>query len=472
MLRFLKNKLFYLVLFLFILGLFIFNKNTHFHGHSINQIKNRIMASLQESTSPTLSKKKVRELELGQISNKSKNTQNEQKVILNDPALQQAWGVEKSQALKAWEITQGSNDIIVAIIDTGCDLAHEDLDGNFWSNQGEMGLDKNGQPKQSNKIDDDQNGFIDDVHGWNFASKNNDLTDNHGHGTHIAGIIGARANNGHGIVGISPNVKMMCLKYYDPKLNSDHLGNTIASFHYAIKMGAKIINYSGGGTEPSFEEKAALELAQEKGILLVAAAGNERSNSDVHHYYPADYGLSNIISVTAINPNTEVLPSSNYGVETVDLAAPGQNILSTLPGSTYGYMTGTSQATAFVTGAAVLVYAHHPEFLHSDVKKYILATGDSQKTLLAKTKTSKQLNLFKSLVMMDSTISLTGLKGSSSQIIPSSTGSFENGGNGGGSGEGSRRAPGASGNSLLDLNQFSRDMVKKTTPPRKGASEE
>jgi len=386
----------------------------------------------------------ARQLEPSQILGQTKSIKNEPKVILNDPALQQAWGVDKSNALKAWEITQGSDKIVVAVIDTGCDLKHEDLSGNYWVNVKES--------KKPDGIDNDENGFIDDYYGWNFSGNNHDLTDNHGHGTHIAGIIGALANNGKGIVGISPRVKIMCLKYYDPKAPSDHLKNTVAAIHYAIKMGAQIINYSGGGLEPSPEERAAIELAEKKGILFVAAAGNERSNSDLHKYYPADYGLSNIISVTAINPSSQVLPSSNYGTQTVDIAAPGQNILSTLPGSSYGFMTGTSQATAFVTGAAVLVMARHPEFSYLEVKKYILATGDVEPSLIAKTRTSRQLNLFKSLAMMDSTVSITGLKGNSNQAIGSEK-PVPNLGD-----------PNSSG--LSEFNSFSRDFVDKIKPSR------
>jgi len=141
----------------------------------------------------------------------------------------------------------------------------------------------------------------------------------------------------------------------------------------------------------------------------VAAAGNERSNSDQNHYYPADYGLKNIISVTAIDPTTEVLPSSNYGVVTVDLAAPGQNILSCLPGNSYGLMTGTSQATAFVSGAAALIMSHKNQYYQArDVKTYILATGDTSSSLIAKTKTSRQLNLFKSLTILGAETAVSG----------------------------------------------------------------
>jgi subtilisin family serine protease len=175
-------------------------------------------------------------------------------------------------------------------------------------------------------------------------------------------------------------------------------------------MKAHIINYSGGGLEYSEDEKQAILDAKRQGILFIAAAGNERSNSDKHKYFPADYGLSNIISVTAIDPNTEVLASSNYGVETVDLAAPGQNILSALPGNAYGFMTGTSQATAFVTGAAAVIMAHKETFLPEETKKYLLRTGDGEETLVNKTGTSRKLNLYKALTVLDSGIGLTGIQ--------------------------------------------------------------
>lgn len=330
--------------------------------------------------------------------------------MMNDPAIHQAWGLKKSDAARAWEVSQGSRKIVVAVIDTGADVKHEDLSNNIWTNPGETGTDKLGRNKATNNIDDDGNGFVDDVHGWDFVSNTNNLVDNHGHGSHIAGIIGAEAGNGKGIAGIAPQVSMMILKYYDPKVpRTDNLKNTVNAIKYAVRMKANVINYSGGGTEFSQDEFNAIKEAQSQGILFVAAAGNERSNSDQHKYYPADYGLTNIISVTAIDPSTEVLASSNYGTETVDIAAPGQNILSTLPNGSYGYMTGTSQATAFVTGAAVLVMAHREQIQAEEIKKYILSTGSSESSLLAKCRTSKQLNLFKALTMLDSGVGVSGI---------------------------------------------------------------
>ena len=366
--------------------------------------------SLSPSRSQSSSAKDgSRILENSFITSKTDKVEDEPSALFNDPAISQAWGLKKSDAARAWSVTKGSRDILVAVIDTGIEVKHEDLSGNLWKNPGETGKDAQGRDKATNGIDDDGNGFVDDVYGWNFVSNNNKLDDNHGHGTHIAGIIGAEAGNGKGITGIAPEVSLMILKYYDPKVaGTDNLKNTVAAIRYAVKMGANIINYSGGGTEYSKEEYEAISEAQKKDILFVAAAGNERSNSDQHHYYPADYKLSNIISVTAIDPSTQVLASSNYGVETVDIAAPGQNILSCLPGGAYGYMTGTSQATAFVTGAAALVMAHKQSFKAEDVKKYILATGDAQTQLASKTRTSRQLNLYKALTVLDQGVSSSG----------------------------------------------------------------
>lgn len=352
----------------------------------------------------------AREIELGLVRDQTLTVEDEPSALFNDPAIKQAWGLKKSDAARAWAVSQGTKDTIIAVIDTGIDENHEDLKNNLWVNQGESGKDSNGKNKASNGIDDDNNGFIDDIHGWNFVSNNNRLTDNHGHGTHIAGIIGAQAGNGKGISGISPNVSLMVLKYFDPKVpNTDNLKNTVAAIRYAVKMGAHIINYSGGGVEYSQDEFEAVQSAEKKGVLFVAAAGNERSNSDQNHYYPADYGLKNIISVTAIDPTTEVLASSNYGVVTVDIAAPGQNILSCLPNNSYGLMTGTSQATAFVSGAAALIMSHKNEYFKApEVKKYILSTGDTASTLIAKTKTSRQLNLFKSLTILGGETGFSG----------------------------------------------------------------
>lgn len=337
-------------------------------------------------------------------------TKKDVSVLLNDPAMNQKWGLAQNQIGKAWKISQGSKKIKVAIIDTGIDVKHEDLKDNLWLNSGETGFDEQGRDKATNGIDDDGNGFVDDVYGWNFVRNNNDLSDNHGHGTHIAGIVGAVGGNGKGISGVSPEVSLMVLKYYDPKgFGEDNLKNTIKAIHYAIDNGAHIINYSGGGLEYSAEEKAAIEKARKRGILFIAAAGNERSNSDIKKYYPADYNLDNIVSVTAIDDKTRVLPSSNYGILTVDIAAPGNNIYSTLPDNKYGMMTGTSQATAYVSGVAALVLAHHKDYKPIQVAKYLKNTGDIMDSLKGKTKHTRRLNSYRALSILDSGVGATGI---------------------------------------------------------------
>jgi len=405
------------------------------------------------SLSKSRKKKSDREFELSKITSKMDRVEDEPSALFNDPAISQAWGLKKSDAARAWSVTQGSKKLIVAVIDTGIDIKHEDLQSNLWKNPGETGTDKKGKEKASNGVDDDDNGFVDDVYGWNFVSNNTKLDDNHGHGTHIAGLIGAQAGNGKGIIGIAPEVSLMILKYYDPTVsNSDNLKNTVKAIRYAVKMGAVIINYSGGGTEYSQDEFDAVQEAEKKGVLFVAAAGNERSNSDQFHYYPADYKLSNVISVTAIDPSLEVLASSNYGVETVDIAAPGQNILSTLPGNSYGFMTGTSQATAFVSGAAALVMAKKPNFKFQDVKKHVLSTGDAFTNLASKTRTSRKLNLYKSLTVLDEGVAASGIMTGSGVVQKFSSQTHSD-------------------NNTSDVSQFGRSLmeaVKKPLAPKPG----
>ena len=350
----------------------------------------------------------LRNLELG-VAKSGTLKDSKPSIIMNDPAINRKWGLAKSNALDAWQLTTGSREIVVAVIDTGIDISHPDIKNNLWKNPGETGKDKNGRNKATNGIDDDKNGFIDDVHGWNFVHSNNYLKDNHGHGTHIAGIVGAEGGNGYGVTGVAPKVSLMILKYFDPKSPGNNLVNTIKAIDYATRMKAHIVNYSGGGLEFSQPEFRAIQRAEQRGVLFVAAAGNERSNSDFHKYYPADYNLDNIISVTALNPTLKVLNSSNYGVKTVDIAAPGENIYSTLPNGHFGTMTGTSQATAFISGIAALLMSHNRDFDAKAVKKYILRTGDNLPWLKSKTGTSKKLNMMRALTMLDQGVGASGV---------------------------------------------------------------
>jgi hypothetical protein len=279
---------------------------------------------------------------------------------------------------------------LIAIIDTGIDIHHPALKDRIWINPGESGFDSQGLRKESNGIDDDGNEFVDDVHGYDFTRSRDALGDEHGHGTHIAGIIES--------ISSKEKVKYMSLIYYRNGIDGESaLKNSIEAVRYAIRMKVDIINYSGGGNLPNAIEKAVFEEANRQGILVVAAAGNEASNSEKRPFYPANYHLPNILSVTATDGRPGgILPSSNFGKRSVAVAAPGKEIRSTLPGGGFGTMTGTSQATAFVTGAAVrvlqsarsLAIEPSPEF----VIEKLVAAGAVSLELKGKTRNSTHLD--------------------------------------------------------------------------------
>lgn len=249
--------------------------------------------------------------------------------------------------------------IVIAIIDTGLDSGSHELQKLLWENPGEAGLDDKGRPKSSNGLDDDGNGYIDDVHGWDFARDANTTQDVHGHGTHITGIIDQVVRQSNSL---SIPIRYMILKYYDTNLAAHStLHGTIRAFEYAVRNGAHIINFSGGGQQADPKEKEVLLRAESAGVLVVAAAGNDGLNTDRTGYFPANYPLSNIISVGGVSANMQRVPSSNFGSSSVTLSAPGENIRSTLPQDKIGLMTGTSQATAFVTGVAALTLLYRPD---------------------------------------------------------------------------------------------------------------
>lgn len=323
-----------------------------------------------------------------------------------DAMMGQQWGLLNigffdafSPTLKAMKAqTQPcSPSIIVAVVDTGIDYTHPELQDSLWVNPGETGewhdpLGKSTcHSKACNGIDDDGNGFVDDVVGWDFVHDVPYPYDTHGHGTHISGIISSKSANGAGTTGVCPEVTIMPLKYYDNSgIGYNNLQNTVRAIQYAVKNGAHIINYSGGGADPALTERLAIEQANKRGILFVAAAGNDGHNNLTSPYYPASYPLDNIISVASLNKQNQLLPSSNFG-KTVMVGAPGLTILSTLPGNRFGTMSGTSQATAFVTGAAALLasqFKNASDFDYKKVKSWILdgskpLKGNESKTLVS-----------------------------------------------------------------------------------------
>lgn len=289
-----------------------------------------------------------------------------------------------------------ARNIVVAVIDTGIDTNHPQLVDYMWNNSREV----------IDGMDNDQNGFVDDIQGWNFVSNNNRPTDQHGHGTHIAGIIVQQISKAQ----VVQSVKILPLKYFDSNLSgSENLYNSLSALKYAIDMNVDIINYSGGGSTSSLEEEALLELAEKKNILVVAAAGNESNDADQKPFYPANYGLSNVISVTAIDSEVSILPTSNYGKNNVDIAAPGKSIFSTLPGNKFGKMTGTSQATAYVSGLAgalLSALAARPD--PSLLKRRILLTSDPSSHLTSKIKSGAAINLASTMSALDEFTSATG----------------------------------------------------------------
>jgi len=249
-------------------------------------------------------------------------------------------------ATEGWEIETNASEVIVAIIDSGINLQHEDLISNLWTNPLEI---------PNNGVDDDENGYVDDHHGINSITGSGDPTDDNGHGTHCAGIIGASANNGVGISGIAWEVKLMPLKF----LNTEGEGATsdaIECIRYAIENGATIMNNSWGGQNFLASLQNAIEEANSAGIIFVAAAGNEGSDNDSNPTYPANYNVPNIVSVASINRDGSLSEFSNYGVDTVDVAAPGAEIPSTWHDSNTAYETisGTSMATPLAAGILAL----------------------------------------------------------------------------------------------------------------------
>lgn len=286
------------------------------------------------------------------------------------------------QAVDAWKIEEGNRNVIVAVIDTGIDPHHKSLSSNMWH---DSSLKKS------------------DIFGWNFVSDRPNPIDEHGHGTHVAGIIGATADPTSGVSGVAHRVSIMPVKYYsDANPGAVNLRNTVRAINYAIDHGAKIINYSGGGPEFSEEEYLAIKRAETKGILFVSAAGNEHQNTDrvENYYYPSAYRLTNIISVAATDIKNNLLPSSNWGKKSVDVAAPGENIFSTLPGGRFGYMSGTSQATAFVTGMAALLLSQDPHLTPQKIKEIITQSVDPFPQLKDKVASGGRVNAYRALLKL------------------------------------------------------------------------
>jgi subtilisin family serine protease len=311
-------------------------------------------------------------------------------------------------APEAWDIFTGSSNVIVAVIDTGVDYAHEDLFDNMWTNTAEI---------INNGIDDDSNGYIDDDKGWDFSTcaefnpddtckvpkpEDNDPYDDHWHGTHCSGIIGAVGDNGTGVVGVNWGIQIMPLKAFN-SYGEGSIIDIIDAILYAVDNGADILSNSWGGGGYSSALEDVIVYVNDNDVLFVAAAGNDGSNNDVNPFYPASYDVPNVIAVAAIDHNDNKPSWSNYGAASVDLGAPGVSVFSTRPGDRYFSKSGTSMATPYVSGVAGLIKAWNPDLTNIEIIDAILNNVDVISSLTGKVLTGGRLNAYKALSSVNCT---------------------------------------------------------------------
>ena len=285
-------------------------------------------------------------------------------------------------APEAWAFETGSSDVVVGVIDTGIDLSHPDLAPNLWTNEDEV---------PGNGLDDDSNGYVDDWRGWDFVNDDNDPSDDNGHGTHVAGTIGARGDDGVGVAGLSWEVRLMPLKFLGAN-GSGTTADAVEAILYAAANGADLTNNSWSGAPYSQALLDAIAAADTADSLFVAAAGNDGLNTDSSPAYPSSYASSNVVSVAATDAKDARPFFSNYGRRSVDLGAPGANIYSTWLGGTYRFANGTSMAAPHVSGTAALLKARFPGASDLGLKALLLGTVDANTALATRTATGGRLN--------------------------------------------------------------------------------
>jgi|GEM_PF-757500 len=289
-------------------------------------------------------------------------------------------------AFGAWDITRGAG-IVVAVIDTGVDVTHPDLVPNLWINDGEIA---------GNGVDDDGNGYVDDVNGYDFVNRDPDPNDRDAHGTHVAGSVAAAGDDGYGVPGVAYESKIMALKFLDG-WNGGLSSQAAEAITYAVNNGADVINASWGGPGQSSAIRNAIAYARSRGVVFVAAAGNEGRNNDQYASYPANYPLDNIISVAATDRRDRLANFSNYGAGRVHVAAPGVDIVSTVPGANWDYMDGTSMASPYVAGAAALIRSVAPTMSPRDIRGLLMNSSTEVENLSGLVASGGRIDAFAAL---------------------------------------------------------------------------
>ena len=315
----------------------------------------------------------------------------------NDPQYSSSWGLDKINAPRAWDITRGSRRVKVAVLDTGVDYRHSDLVGNIAVNTKEV---------LGNGRDEEHNGYPDDYYGWDFIDNDAEPLDLNGHGTRVAGVVGAMGNNNIGMTGVNWVVGLIPIRVLNEHAEG-YLSDVAQGIEYALDREAVILNLSLTGPERSEIFEEALQEARRQNVLVVVAAGNYGSNNDLVPSYPASYTVSNLISVAATD-NTDLLWSlSNYGKSSVTVAAPGVSIESTLPDNSYGSASGTSLASPYVAGTAALLKSRTPSLDAAAIKKRLIGTVDSVSGLEFFVSSKGRLNAARAVSMV-MTLRLTG----------------------------------------------------------------
>ena len=318
--------------------------------------------------------------------------------IPDDSRFSELWGMHNTgqtggvddadiDAPEAWEISTGTKDVVVGVIDSGVDHSHPDLIDNMWVNPGEIAGDG---------IDNDGNGYIDDIHGINAITNSGDPMDDNGHGTHVAGTIGATGNNSEGVVGVNHTTSMVGCKFLSAA-GTGSSSDAIKCIDYMVGLknngvNLRVINNSWGGggfSQAVHDSITASELAD---MLFVAAAGNDAVDNDANPHYPSSYDHDSILAIAGTNHTDGMYSDSQWGLTSVDMAAPARNVLSTVPGNGYASFSGTSMATPHVAGAAALALSVNPELTTAELKELLMTTGDDNAATQGLTVTGKRLN--------------------------------------------------------------------------------